>query len=709
MRFPFLIPTCGIILVAQSVAMAQEEPYLGYAYPAGGQRGTTFEVVLGGQHLDGARAAYVSGKGVRAEVVEHIRPLNQGAFKEIQGQMGQLRNKGEKTAEDEMRMEALRAKLSTFSIRKSSVPALVETARVQVTISADAKPGRRELRLMGDKGLSNPLVFMVGRHPERVEESARTRAVAESQRRGGRGRRKEQDVKPMPGVEPVKNDPQKEVRIELPATLNGQILPGDVDRYRFRASKGQQLVAVASARELIPYLPDAVPGWFQAVLALNDASGNEIAFEDDHNLSPDPQLRCTLPADGEYVLEIRDALYRGREDFVYRVSIGDAPVLETPTLISQDRGLRECRDEEPNNTLATAQCIKGPMVVHGCIDEPGDVDTFSFTCRAGARIVAEVRARRLGSPMDSLLILTDTNGVQLALNDDFEDKAEGLATHHADSRIAFTAPEGGTYHLHVRDIQLHGGLEYRYRLQIDAQRPDFELRIVPSAINTPAGTTVPVRIYALRKDGCTGPITLGLVDPPPGFRLDGGLVPAGMDCALATLTVPTEAGQEPYELHIEGRALAGRREIIRQAVPADDTMQAFIYHHLVPASALYAAVTDATRMAAPRLLSPEPLRLRPGGTACIEVEHAGSTRFGELRFELLDPPSGIRIDEVAFEGGRGKIKLTCTSIPRGAKGHLVIDAYVANAQTGSGKGKEQRKRQRIPLGVLPAIPFEIFP
>ena len=32
-----------------------------------------------------------------------------------------------------------------------------------------------------------------------------------------------------------------------------------------------------------------------------------------------------MPADGEYIVEIKDAIYRGREDFVYRVAIGEFP------------------------------------------------------------------------------------------------------------------------------------------------------------------------------------------------------------------------------------------------------------------------------------------------------------------------------------------------------------------------------------------------
>ena len=39
-------------------------------------------------------------------------------------------------------------------------------------------------------------------------------------------------------------------------------------------------------------------------------------------------IRCCyyeIPADGEYVVEIKDAIYRGREDFVYRITVGELP------------------------------------------------------------------------------------------------------------------------------------------------------------------------------------------------------------------------------------------------------------------------------------------------------------------------------------------------------------------------------------------------
>ena len=104
-----------------------------------------------------------------------------------------------------------------------------------------------------------------------------------------------------------------------------QFTPGDIDRYQFEAGKGQQLVVAVSARQLIPYLADAVPGWFQAVLTLCDAKGKQLAYVDRYRFHPDPLMHFEIPKDGEYLIQIRDSLYRGREDFVYRMSLGALP------------------------------------------------------------------------------------------------------------------------------------------------------------------------------------------------------------------------------------------------------------------------------------------------------------------------------------------------------------------------------------------------
>ena len=51
-------------------------PQLGYVYPAGGAQGTTFRVEAGGQSLRNVDGVRVSGAGVRAEVVEYVRSMD---------------------------------------------------------------------------------------------------------------------------------------------------------------------------------------------------------------------------------------------------------------------------------------------------------------------------------------------------------------------------------------------------------------------------------------------------------------------------------------------------------------------------------------------------------------------------------------------------------------------------------------------------------
>ena len=62
-------------LVTSSAAQAQQRPYIGFVYPAGGQQGTTFQIKLGGQGLDGIKDAVVSGPGVTTKVVEYFRKM----------------------------------------------------------------------------------------------------------------------------------------------------------------------------------------------------------------------------------------------------------------------------------------------------------------------------------------------------------------------------------------------------------------------------------------------------------------------------------------------------------------------------------------------------------------------------------------------------------------------------------------------------------
>ena len=591
-------------------------------------------MAISGQYLDGVTDVDICGGGIKTTVLEHVKPLNgkqiallRDRLKELQEMMNSEKpiEPNSDAAPDanaainpepkmdkkalQKEMTEIKEKLANPKNRNRDNPQLAEDVTIRIVLAPDAEPGERELRLKTALGLSNPLAFYVGRLPEYTEK------------------------------EPKTSTTEAGMSITLPAIVNGQILPGDVDRFRFQASKGQQLVASVSAQELLPYLADAVPGWFQATLALYDAKGNELAYDDDYKFHSDPVLYYEIPKDGEYVIEIRDAIYRGREDFVYRITVGELPFItsifplggqvDTQTTVElkgwnlpvgkltmdandKEPGnyplfvhkeelisnrvpfavdkLPEYPEQKPNYQQGNAQLVKPPVIVNGRIDQPGDVDVFRFEDRDGNEIVAEVYARRLDSPLDSVLKLTDANDHQIAFNDDYEDKGAGLTTHQADSRLSVTLPANGTYYLHISDAQHKGGEAYSYRLRISPPQPDFELRVVPSSINARAGATVPITIYALRKDGFSDNIALTLKDAPRGFKLSGGKVPANQDQVRLMLTVPPMPSEEPISLRLEGHAIIQGREVVHPAVPAEDMMQAFFYRHLVPAKDLKVAI-----------------------------------------------------------------------------------------------------------------------
>ena len=788
---------CVTAAWGQSVS---REPHIGFLYPGGGQQGTVIQIVAGGQYLAGATDVYISGQGVRGSVIKYIKPLRniqkeqrqliQTRLKEVRDKrLAELSNhphpdksnldeaatlskkKNDAKAEEvKMPDHPLLYELEDKSLRElahiSSVlffprtklqtnRQLAESVLIEITIDAHAQPGSRELRLATKTGLTNPMVFHVGMLPEIRELEPNDR----------------QAYPVPPNMARVRNLP-KEKPLELPVQLNGQIVPGDVDRFRFRASKGQQLVIEAQARSLIPYLADAVPGWFQAVLALYDAGGKEVAFADDYRFNPDPVLFYKIPENGEYELEIRDSIYRGREDFVYRIAVSEQPFITqtfplggragVETVASIDGWnlagtelpldtrpggnnirrtayydekcfsnsvtyavdtLPECNETESNNTPEEAQLIELPKIINGRIAESGDVDIFRFEGRAGDKIVAEVYGRRLNSPLDSLLRLTDSSGSVLEWNDDHVLKDShlhrdvmGLITHHADSYLLAELPDDGTYYVQLTDAQRHGGGAYGYRLRVAPAQGDFALRVTPSSIGMRTGGTVPIRVHALRKDGFDGEIDVLLKDAPAGFELCGGRIPAGRDRIRVTLTVPPESPAEPVALQLEGRASIGGHTINRLAVPADDVMQAYLYRHLVPAQEFLVFIQKSRWGVLPVVLGTpsgdlagnSPVRIPAGGSAQVRIKTAGRENFKGVQLQLNEPPEGLTLNDLTIvpNGLTFQLKAEKDAMQSGFADNLIVEAFRESTPKKK-DGKPASQKSRYSMGFFPAIPIEI--
>lgn len=756
MRSPESLAWLAMLVVCLPAADAWgqrrgRDPHLAYAYPAGCERGMSSEIVIGGQYLKDVNEVHVSGDGVQVKILGWYRPLTAGEYNNLRMRLRETRERLAGRAalsraalptdaevalvagisDDQLReMEVYRERAN--DPRRQPNDQLEEQVTVQVTCSMEAELGKRELRLLTDNAISNPLWIHLDKWVEHRESEPN-------------------DVVPSDTVG------------RLPFVHNGQVMPGDVDRFRFEANKGMRLVVAAAARDVIPYLADAVPGWFQAVMRVTDETDQEVGFADSFHYRQDPVIYFEVPRDGRYTVEIRDALYRGREDFVYRVKVGEIPFvtsvfplggrvdsevavqlrgwnlkdaeLNLTTPSRQDyRPVRwysapqgtagtvrfplqidfwsEILEREPNDSPSHAQSISWPSTINGRIDRPGDEDVFRL--ETGGRLVAEIHARRLGSPLDSMLTVTDAQGNELAFNDDHEDKAQAMLTHHADSHLTASIPATGNYFLRVSDAQRGGGEEFSYRLRLRSPQADYDLRVVPSTIIARAGQVVPITVFVLRRDGFASDIELSLIDPPEGFRIDGSTVPRGVDRVRMTLTVPDTPPSDPVTLRMQGaarRGTRGRANIVRPAVPAENMMQAFIWHHLVPVENWNVVVSGkpAARMPFQLMLPAERVVVPRGGKLRLDLlvlsKHVAAD---QLRIELDDPPPGITASIVTKDAEKPFIEVTTEAdeVEPELRGNLLINVFSEFTPKPT-EANPAPKTRRTSYGFMPAVPFEV--
>jgi hypothetical protein len=721
-------------LLSAARAEGPSGPAIFFIYPAGGQLGKTIEAIVAGQQLKGATAVYVSGRGVTARLMPEAKP-----------------DPGAKPKPGPP------APPPRPWVNTNMSP--TETVRIAVTIAPDAELGEHDLRLVTPNGVTSRIRFVVDQVAETVA-IARNSAKAEAVR--------------VPA---------------LPAIINGQVytattIQGGPDRgyWRIPVKAGQTLVCECQGRALQPYSYWAVPGWLDACLALFDPSGRPLAFADDFRFQPDPVLFHKVEKDGEYLLEVRDILYRGSHDFIYRVRIGAWPYVTHVYPLGGRRGstakielhgvnlpaasmelalaadspplrwlnvqnggmtsnsvpfavddLPEIEESEPNDSLAKANRVTVPAAINGRIQTAGDEDYFVFKAEAGQKLVMEVQARRLDSPLDSVLTLLDAEGKKLDENDDPPsplaqpdpaknvpypdlagnvDPADALVTHLADSRLVHTFDKAGDYYLRIRDVRDEGGEEYAYRLKIAPARPDYVLRINTDSARLAPGDSAVLAITALRKDDFDGEISLAVQDLPPGWTASDTVVPAKQQEAQLTITAAAGAAPGLYFPTVVGTATVDGRPLVRKAVPVETVIQAFYIKHWVPTKGCVLQVTEPAFFTLSASVPPQQvLEVKQGGTVQVTVK-AARREDGKFPVNLAavppsrlvplppntPPPEGVTVAAASIPADKEQAIVTISASPKAPIGlrQTVILSGTMNT------GKETVTR------VLPAIPVKII-
>jgi hypothetical protein len=113
-------------------------------------------------------------------------------------------------------------------------------------------------------------------------------------------------------VEP-NNTPKEATRISLPCGINGRVgSKGDLDHFLFKAAKGKAIRLEVFARRFGTVLRSQI----DSMIDVMTADGKIIASNDDLN-GKDAGLIFTPPADGNYIVRIRDLNNKGGDGFVY--------------------------------------------------------------------------------------------------------------------------------------------------------------------------------------------------------------------------------------------------------------------------------------------------------------------------------------------------------------------------------------------------------
>jgi hypothetical protein len=111
-----------------------------------------------------------------------------------------------------------------------------------------------------------------------------------------------------------------------------------------------------------------------------------------------------------------------------------------------------------------------------------------------------------------------------------------------------------------------------------------------------------------------------------------------------------------------------------------------------------------------KVTSPESLEIPAGGTARFQVRvpPLPANLMTKVQYELSEPPEGIELRNASPGRDGTEIVLQCDAAKAkpGLRGNLIVNIS-AERVAQAANAKQQANRQRVSLGTLPAVPFEI--
>jgi hypothetical protein len=359
--------------------------------------------------------------------------------------------------------------------------------------------------------------------------------------------------------------------ISLNSTVSGIVQNEDVDYYVFEAKKGERVSAEVEGMRFGQTLFDPY------IAILNDRRFEIASVDDSPLLKQDAALSVIIPEDGRYVVEVRESGYGGDGNCRYRLHIGNFPrptitypaggqagqaqditfigdatgpiskqislaadAQETTVFIEDALGVTpsghplrvsphpNALETEPNQGFDTATVVATfPSAFNGILQEPGDVDIFKFTAKAGQVFEVECFGRRIRSPIDPVMNLYKATGEGITGNDD---------SRGPDSYFRWQVPADGEYAIRVADHLNRGGPQFVYRIEFQEVKPSLNVGIPRVArysqsrqqIYVPRGNRYATLISAERIN-FGGELVIDGVQLPAGISIVAQPMPANLN------------------------------------------------------------------------------------------------------------------------------------------------------------------------------------
>lgn len=335
-------------------------------------------------------------------------------------------------------------------------------------------------------------------------------------------------------VEPNDAIPQG-TPVELPLAFNGIIeKPGDIDCFKFKATKGQVFEVECYARRVRSAL--------DPVMNLYYADGRGITGNDDSR-GPDSYFRFQVPADGEYVIRVTDHLGRGGPDFVYRIefqTIQPRLTLGIPRVerYGQYRQTIVVPRGSRFGTLITASRTNfgGDLILDGK-DLPTGITMHAEPMPANLTSMPVVFEAAADAPIAGKLV--DFT----ARHADPNQKITGRFTNAADFIVG--APGQSVYKQKEVD---------RLAIAVVDEVP-FKLEIVEPKVPLVRNGSMQLKVVAHRKEGFKAPINVQLPFRPPGVGAAPSVtIPEGQNEVLYPINANTGAQIKKWKVFALGSA-----------------------------------------------------------------------------------------------------------------------------------------------------------